>query len=108
MGSVPSVEKQPAVDLKNWAIFQLEDGLRIFVGEEDGKVGKLRTSSPITSIDETSLTGTTESGRVYRLIGKPRSDPMEDFACNVMFSVYGIDRGTVSVIDLNVPSHSLH
>jgi hypothetical protein len=25
-----------------------------------------------------------------------------------MFSVYGIDRGTVSVIDVNVPSHSLH
>jgi hypothetical protein len=108
MGLVPNVEKQPAVNLKNWAIFQLEDGSRFFVGEEDGKVGKLRTSTPITSLDETSLTGITESGRVYRLIGSPRPNPVEDFACNVMFSVYGIDRDTISVIDLNVPSQRLH
>jgi hypothetical protein len=33
---------------------------------------------------------------------------MEDFACNVMFDVYGIDRETVSIIELNAPSYSLH
>lgn len=108
MGLLPSVEKQPAVDLKNWAILQFDDGIRIFVGEEDGKFGKLRTSTPITSLDETSLTGVTESGRVYRLVGSPRPNPMEDFACNVMFDVYGIDRETVSVVELNAPSYSLH
>jgi hypothetical protein len=108
MGMVPSVEDQPAIDLKNWVVIEFEDGIRIFVGEEDGKVGKLRTSSPITELDQTSLTGKTQSGRVYRLIGRPRPNPMKDFACNVMFSVYGIDRSTVSIIELNAPSYSLH
>jgi hypothetical protein len=108
MGSVPNVEKQPAVDLKNWVVFQLEDGSRFFVGEEDGKIGKLRTSTPIKSLDATTLTGVTESGRVYRLIGKPRHSPLEDFACNLMFFVYRIDRATISVINIDVPSHSLH
>lgn len=108
MGSVPNVESQPAVDLKNWAIIQLADGIRFFVGEEDGKIGKLRTSTPITSIDEIALTGVTESGRVYRLVGRPRPNPMEDFACNVMFDLFGIDRETVAIVELNAPSYSLH
>jgi hypothetical protein len=108
MGLVPSVDKQPSVVLTNWAIFQLEDGLRFFVGKEEGSIDKLRTSTPIKSLDEITMTGITESGRVYKLIGKPRPNPMEDFACNVIFAAYGIDRETVSVVELNVPSHSIH
>lgn len=108
MSRVPSPSEQPVIDLKNWTIFELEDGLRFFMGEEDGQDDSIRTSTPILELDETTMTGVTASGRLYNLVGEPRPDPLEDISVQIVASIIGVDLRYVSVIEMNRPTHPFH
>ncbi|KXU89815.1 hypothetical protein CI15_06405 [Paraburkholderia monticola] len=58
----------PRIPLSRWRILETEDGSRHFVGvdmfDRSGRV-----SSPIVSFDPVAMEGTTETGRIYELIG---------------------------------------
>lgn len=58
----------PAITLSRWRIFETEDGSRHFVGT-DLLDSSGRVSSPIVSFDRVTLLGTTQTGRVYELVG---------------------------------------
>lgn len=64
------VTNQPSLTLKDWSVIELQDGERHFVGycveNWEGRV-----SSPIKSVDPSTLRGSTATGRVYQLKGKP-------------------------------------
>jgi hypothetical protein len=58
----------PRIPLSRWRIFETADGRRYFVGN-DMFDSSGRVSSPIVTFDRIALQGTTETGRVYELIG---------------------------------------
>ena len=71
--SAPPVDDQPSAVVASWAIMRLpseEDG-----GEYDFRIvgrkenGGWRVTTPLVHLDLTSMTGTTQSGRHYRLDG---------------------------------------
>lgn len=64
-----SATEQPRIPLSRWRIFETEDGSRHFVGV-DMYDGSGRVSSPIVAIDPVAMQGTTETGRIYELVGK--------------------------------------
>lgn len=108
MALAPSLNEQPVVKLSNWAIIELESGIRFFIGREEGHEDKLRTSTPIREFDNDTMTGFTQSGRVYNLVGEPRENPLEDFDFIVLAAMFRIDPRTVSVIEVVRPSPALH
>lgn len=67
----PSVNEQPSIHLTYWNILQEEDGFS-FCGTrpESG----FRFSTKIVSFDESTMTGVTESGRKYILVGPEHQD----------------------------------
>lgn len=67
---LPPVPDEPRIRLRNWRIFEiLPQRTRHFVGlNENDRTG--RVSSPIATFDITALQGTTQSGRVYTLVGR--------------------------------------
>ncbi|WP_081063672.1 hypothetical protein [Burkholderia multivorans] len=58
------------IPLSRWRIFELSDGTRHFVGvdmwDRSGRV-----SSPIATFDLVTMRGTTYTGRIYELVGRP-------------------------------------
>ncbi len=71
--STAPVDEVPEIELARWAVFQLPDGDRHFVGwnltEGDG-----RASSKIVSYNKETKIGKTASGRTYKLIGESGID----------------------------------
>ncbi|MGI2231547.1 hypothetical protein ACRPM7_16440 [Burkholderia vietnamiensis] len=63
------VSELSKIPLSQWRIFELADGSRYFVGvdmfDRSGRV-----SSPIVIFDATTMRGTTQTGRVYELVGQ--------------------------------------
>lgn len=62
------VSSEPQAILINWAVYELPDGDRHFVGYNT-VTGDGRVSSKIMEFDKATMTGTTRSGRKYRLDG---------------------------------------
>ena len=62
------VSELPTIPLSRWRIFETEDGRRHFVGV-DMFDSSGRVSSPIVMFDPVTLQGTTETGRIYELVG---------------------------------------
>lgn len=64
-----SASELPKIPLSRWRIFELPDGSRHFVGvdmfDQSGRV-----SSPIVTFDPVARQGTTQTGRIYELIGQ--------------------------------------
>ncbi|HDR9355876.1 hypothetical protein [Burkholderia multivorans] len=64
------VSELSTIPLSRWRIFELSDGTRHFVGvdmwDRSGRV-----SSPIATFDPVAMRGTTYTGRIYELVGKP-------------------------------------
>lgn len=108
MQRAPSPEEQPEVSLSNWAILELEDGARFFMGDLDGHPGRIRTSTPIRMFDPATMTGVTQSGRIYHLRGEPRSNPTEDIAIQIAARVIGLDLSSVTVVEVDKPAHHYH
>lgn len=75
LGSIrpaPPVEQQPLMELLQWRVFALPDGALVlngFLAERP----TVRTTTPIVSVTGGEVV--TSSGRRYRLIGAPASDP---------------------------------
>lgn len=63
------VEDVPLIQLAQWAIMELPDGDRHFIGWN--LEGEGRASSRIETFDPETMKGITRSGRVYKLIGPP-------------------------------------
>ncbi|MBB6317304.1 hypothetical protein [Paraburkholderia tropica] len=64
--------EMPRIPLSRWRIFETEDGSRHFVGV-DMFDWSGRVSSPIVAFDRVALQGTTETGRIYELVGRKGS-----------------------------------
>ena len=68
----------PRIPLSRWRIFETEDGSRHFVGV-DMFDSSGRVSSPIVTFDPVTLQGTTETGRIYELVGRKGSSLNVDY-----------------------------
>lgn len=68
--SLPPVSSEPCIRLLEWRIFEiLPQGTRHFVGlNASDRTG--RVSSAIETFDSGASQGTTQSGRVYTLVGE--------------------------------------
>lgn len=62
----------PKIPLSRWRIFETEDGSRHFVGV-DMFDSSGRVSSPIVTFDPVTMQGTTQTGRIYELVGRKGS-----------------------------------
>jgi hypothetical protein len=62
----------PRIPLSRWRIFEIQDGSRHFVGV-DMFDSSGRVSSPIVTFDPATMQGTTQTGRIYELIGRTGS-----------------------------------
>lgn len=77
------ISEEPEIILMNWRIMLVSSPLWEgktfhFVGSEKG-FGPGRVSSKIETFDKDKMTGKTESGRVYGLIGKPGRNSDADY-----------------------------
>lgn len=72
MRAAPSVEQQPFVELLQWRVFALPDGALLLNGMLAERP-TICTTTPIVSVAGCEVV--TSSGRRYRLIGAPASDP---------------------------------
>lgn len=87
------VEDQPEVRLADWAIMELPDGDRHFVGRElGGDPG--RVSSKIETFDRATMRGVTRSGRVYALVGSSGLRPDAIYVWNQWCAINKIDAST--------------
>jgi hypothetical protein len=64
--NVGTITDEPSVTLLNWTIKDTAQG-QFFVGDQVGAAG--RVSTKVVEFDENTLTGRTESGRIYKLHG---------------------------------------
>lgn len=65
----PSAAEEPTVTLTHWRILETADGQRQLAGADSRETG--RVSSAVVSFDRNTLSGSTNSGRTYHLVGKP-------------------------------------
>jgi len=82
--------------------------MRFFIGEEEGFDERIRTSTPIMEFDESTMTGVTQSGRIYNLVGDAGPDPLEDFSIKLVAGIIGLNLQSVSVVEVERPSHRFH
>jgi hypothetical protein len=68
----------PRIPLSRWRVFETEDGSRHFVGvdmfDRSGRV-----SSSIVTFDPVTMQGTTQTGRIYELVGRKGSSLNVDY-----------------------------
>lgn len=82
--NVAAVEEEPSLVLRDWRVYEVrgvyeEEGLsRHFVGTRIDELSG-RVSSGIKIFDAARRRGTTSSGRVYQLLGRPGSSPDGDY-----------------------------
>lgn len=76
--SVPSVEDDPRIELIQWRIAKDKEGQAHFIGWSE-KDWEGRVSSDIATFDRSTMTGTTKSGRKYRLEGDPDHNPDAEY-----------------------------
>ncbi len=68
--SAAPVDEEPEVALTKWAIIRAVDGGHYhFIGMKSSGIG--RFSSRIIAFNLSTMTGRTQSGRIYRLQGDP-------------------------------------
>lgn len=75
------VEDEPSVTITDWRIFEVIGGgrtTRHFVGYNDSEQ-EGRVSSAIQNFDIATMKGTTNSGRVYQLSGRPYYNREADY-----------------------------
>ncbi|HDR9009712.1 TPA: hypothetical protein QDB08_002682 [Burkholderia vietnamiensis] len=68
----PPAAELPRIPLSRWRVFETADGTRHFVGV-DMFDSSGRVSSAIATFDEVTMQGTTQSGRIYELVGRKGS-----------------------------------
>lgn len=80
---------QPTLSIQHWAVVELPDKNRHFIGfcieNQEGRV-----SSEIEALDPETMVAVTGSGRTYRLIGPPGLNSDAIYVWNVWRQGYGI------------------
>ncbi|KWC66603.1 hypothetical protein WL76_27420 [Burkholderia ubonensis] len=83
------VSELSKIPLSRWRIFETEDGSRHFVGidmfDSSGRV-----SSPITTFDPVNMQGTTQTGRIYELVGQSGSSLHVDYVWERWCELYEV------------------
>jgi hypothetical protein len=84
-----SISELPKIPLSRWRIFELADGSRHFVGidmfDQSGRV-----SSPIVTFDPVARQGTTQTGRIYELIGQQGWSPQAEYVLQRWCGLYDV------------------
>jgi len=88
----PAAE-MPRIPLSRWHIFETQDGTRHFVGV-DMFDSSGRVSSAIVSFDRATMRGTTETGRIYELVGRKGSSLNVDYVWMRWCELYGVSSYT--------------
>ena len=106
--SIASVTEEPVALLLNWRLYQVRDNKgsrqRHLVGCVQGGSGG-RVTSALVTIDLTSATAVTSSGRMYRLKGPTGFDDDADYVwkvwqrINLSTHVRDVTRALVKVLD---------
>lgn len=73
-----SASEVPRIPLARWRILETEDGRRHFVGVDMFDLSG-RVSSPIVVFDPATMQGTTQTGRIYELVGRKGSSLNVDY-----------------------------
>lgn len=79
----------PKVPLSRWRIFETEDGSRHFVGV-DMFDSSGRVSSPIVTFNPVTMLGTTQTGRIYELVGGTGSSLNTDYVWMRWCELYAV------------------
>lgn len=90
---VASVDVEPRVKLSWWRAVKLPDG-SIHLCGSTGFVTGGRVSSAVQSFDYGAATATTQSGRVYELVGPPGVDGDAYYTLNHWVLFHGITEWT--------------
>jgi hypothetical protein len=69
----PDVLDQPRVQTSKWRLFRYHEHLFLMCQREGATT--IRVTTPIQSMDPTTMTLQTGSGRAYALLGPPCDDP---------------------------------
>lgn len=88
----PSPDQQPEAILRNYRVYSADDGHH-FAGLNE-VTGKGRVSTAIVTWDPDTMTGTTQSGRRYRLEGPPDDTGVAQVAWVTWSMGYGISEFT--------------
>jgi hypothetical protein len=84
------VEEMPEVLLRRWSIRETDSGARHFVGY-NVRWREGRVSSEITSFDARTRSGVTQSGRLYRLVGRAGVDSDGEYVWNAVARLRGME-----------------
>lgn len=72
------VTELPTILLSRWRILETDEGSRHFVGVDMFDLSG-RVSSPIVMFDPVTMQGTTQTGRIYELVGRKGSSLNVDY-----------------------------
>lgn len=93
-----SIKDEPEVILSQWNVMRLLDGSRHFVGW-NVMLGEGRVSSAIKEFDNTTMSGKTQSGRIYQLNGPSRHNADASYVWTIWCKVNKIDPGTAIIVN---------
>ena len=79
--AVPSTKIHPEAKLVSWRVYQLPNGDRHFNGFETTH-HEGRATSKVVAFDPKTMTGQTQSGRHYTLVGPPGHNMDADYTWN--------------------------
>lgn len=85
------VAEVSSVQLARWRVYETSDGHRHFAGHNVRR-GTGRASTAIVAYDRAGRRGSTESGRIYELIGDPAvaADPDAEYVWSVWRALNGV------------------
>ena len=93
--SAAAVDEEPEVALTKWAIIRAADsGHYHFIGMKSSAIG--RFSSRIVAFNLSTMTGRTQSGRIYRLQGDPVYENTRLQDC--VAKKWGLNREDVQIV----------
>lgn len=86
---VAPVSDEPQLSLVRWRILETAEGARHFAGQDMRDLTG-RVSTAVLQFDPASRRGTTQSGRVYQLVGPPGRSETSQYVWERWCRVYGI------------------
>ena len=94
-----NITVEPMVILSNWSIMELNDGSRHFVGY-NVLLKEGRVSSAIQTFDKNTMSGITNSGRVYKLDGSAGCNNDAHYVWQQWCNINSIDINSVRNVKL--------
>lgn len=94
----PDVSDQPFVSLERWRIFRVPEGDFHLCGIIPASGHDGRVSSKLVQFDPKTLTGTTQSGRMYKLAGDTGEHRDAAYIRDIWLRVNRIDPNDVTFV----------